>query len=166
MNTPSTVALSWAYAIGAPSVEMFIDSYNETHKKSDGTSVDYLLRIETRTTEGRWLINTATGYTYSTNGGSSYDAYTSSGTILPDYGGMYCGTPDTTGEGSTSYSESWLCSPSAAVGGWEQEWYACRVYGSGQLGKGSMEGNGTWSKSGVTPLVSLKKDFKLKLETE
>ena len=73
------------YAIGAPTVELYLASYN----KSFGT--DYKCRIS------------STGYQYSTDGGSSYATTTANNTISPGKNGMYC----------KSGQHMWLASPSA-----------------------------------------------------
>ena len=73
------------YAIGAPTVELYLASYNQ----SFGTK--YACQISN------------TGYQYSTNGGSSYADYTGNNILSTLKNGMYC----------KSGQYWWLASPSA-----------------------------------------------------
>ena len=80
----STTNSNVNYAIGAPTVELYLASYN----KSFGTN--YKCRISSY------------GYQYSTDGGNSYANYTNINTISTEKNGMYCN--------SVHY---WLASPSS-----------------------------------------------------
>ena len=73
------------YAIGAPTVELYLASYNKSFGKN------YKCRIG------------GSGYQYSTDGGSSYATTTANNTISTGKNGMYC----------KSGQSMWLASPSA-----------------------------------------------------
>ena len=117
------------YVIGAPSVEMFLDSYNAKYPNS---SPKY-------TTAFRSADYEYPGYLYSSNNGSSYNSYYSEAIQIGDstVGGMYRNQNDS----------EWLASPLS--GGYDD--YVCNVNYGGYLD------NDDWDDSrGVAPLVSLK----------
>lgn len=126
------------YIIGAPSVELFLASYNAKYPNID-TKYSSGFNINGRLNSS-W---TDPGYLYSNNGGTNY-AQTYSGAITSSNssGGMYL---------NTTKSE-WIASPLSHTNGLA----VCNVGYGGSLGIYS------WSGSiGVAPLVSLKSGVEL-----
>ena len=123
------------YAIGGPSVEMYVRSYNQTHG-DDALGCQY-------------QTNNVPGYGYKVNGTIQNSGwYTNDDTLdySMTYKSMYCG------QNGNKTGDWWLASPSADVSG---SGYVCRVGGYwARLGNGSY-GSG----DGVSPLVSLKSSF-------
>ena len=123
------------YAIGGPSVEMYVKSYNQTHG-------DNALGCQYQTHD-------APGYGYKVKGTIQNSGwYTNDDTLdySMTYKSMYCG------QNGNKTGDWWLASPSADVSG---SGYVCRVGGYwARLGNGSY-GSG----DGVSPLVSLKSSF-------
>ena len=123
------------YAIGGPSVEMYVKSYNQTHG-DDALGCQY-------------QTNNVPGYGYKVNGTIQNSGwYTNDDTLdySMTYKSMYCG------QNGNKTGDWWLASPSADVSG---SGYVCRVGGYwARLGNGSY-GSG----DGVSPLVSLKSSF-------
>ena len=123
------------YAIGGPSVEMYVKSYNQTHG-DDALGCQY-------------QTNNVPGYGYKVNGTIQNSGwYTNDDTLdySMTYKSMYCG------QNGNKTGDWWLASPSADVSGFG---YVCRVGGYwARLGNGSY-GSG----DGVSPLVSLKSSF-------
>ena len=123
------------YAIGGPSVEMYVKSYNQTHG-DDALGCQY-------------QTNNVPGYIYKVKDIIQNDGwYTNDNTLdySMTYKSMYCG------QNGNKTGDWWLASPSADVSG---SGYVCRVGGYwARLGNGSY-GSG----DGVSPLVSLKSSF-------
>ena len=123
------------YAIGGPSVEMYVKSYNQTHG-DDALGCQY-------------QTNTVPGYIYKVKDTIQNSGwYTNDNTLdySMTYKSMYCG------QNGNKTGDWWLASPSADVSG---SGYVCRVGGYwARLGNGSY-GSG----DGVSPLVSLKSSF-------
>ena len=121
------------YAIGGPSVEMYVKSYNQTHG-------DNALGCQYQTHD-------APGYGYKVKGTIQNSGwYTNSNTLdySMTYKSMYCGQ---NGENTGTW---WLASPSANGSGG-----VCFVYGHyAGLSRGDY-----YSYFGVSPLVSLKSSF-------
>ena len=127
------------YVIGAPSIEMYVKSYNAYHSKK-GTSGYQKLNC-------KWFDKTngtiSKGYMYAlgdsvTDG--SYVFYTADNTLKADENNMYV----------ESGQYWWLASPSANHSG-----FVCRVHG----GNFYLSYNYYDDSYGVSPLVSLKSDF-------
>ena len=119
------------YVIGAPSVEMFLDSYNAKYPNS---SPKY-----TTAFRSAGQNYSSPGYLYSNNNGSSYSYFYSGAIQTGDstVGGMY--------KNPNAYE--WLASPLSASG----DYYVCGVYEDGGLDYDYWDGS-----YGVAPLVSLK----------
>ena len=129
------------YAIGSPTAEMYVASYNQVSH----TTGNYKLGATYRATD-------APGYIYTVNGTQQNSGYyTNSNTLdYTGYNSMYCGRNSSTG----SYYW-WLASPSA-----NYSYGVCYVYGGGAyLVRGDCS-----SAYGVCPLVSLKSSFQLEIE--
>lgn len=121
------------YAIGGPSVEMYVKSYNQTH--GDGA-----LGCQYQT-------NNDPGYIYKVNDTIQNDGWYTNGDTLDysmKYKSMYCG------QNGNKTGNWWLASPSANTSG-----YVCYVYG----GFASLDREGYTANFGVSPLVSLKSSF-------
>lgn len=121
------------YAIGGPSVEMYVKSYNQTHG-------DNALGCQYQT-------NNAPGYGYKVKGTIQNSGwYTNSNTLdySMTYKSMYCGQ---NGENTGTW---WLASPSANGSGG-----VCFVYGH----YAGLSIDGYSHDFGVSPLVSLKSSF-------
>ena len=121
------------YAIGGPSVEMYVKSYNQTHG-------DNALGCQYQT-------NNAPGYGYKVKGTIQNSGwYTNSNTLdySMTYKSMYCGQ---NGENTGTW---WLASPSANGSGG-----VCFVYGH----YAGLSSDGYSHDFGVSPLVSLKSSF-------
>ena len=130
------------YAIGGPSVEMYVASYNQVSH----TTGNYKLGATYRATD-------YPGYIYTLNGKQSNitnsDYFTGYDTLdYKGYNSMYCKRND-------SYLEYywWLASPSVNYSG-----YVCYVDGY-RTALNSSDG-----PYGVCPLVSLKSSFQLEIE--
>ena len=121
------------YAIGGPSVEMYVKSYNQTHG-DDALGCQY-------------QTNNVPGYGYKVNGTIQNSGwYTNDDTLdySMTYKSMYCG------QNGNKTGDWWLASPSAGNSG-----SVCRVYGlSADLDQRYYSNDG-----GVSPLVSLKSSF-------
>ena len=132
------------YAIGSPTAEMYVASYNQVSH----TTGNYKLGATYRETS-------ATGYIYTLNGKqsniSNSDYWTGNNTLdYTGYNSMYCGK-----NGSTGNYWWWLASPSA-----NDSDYVCCVYGS----YADLDRNYYSTTGGVCPLVSLKSSFQLEIE--
>mgnify|MGYP000106705450 CR=1 FL=1 len=133
------------YAIGAPTAEMYVASYNQVSH----TTGNYKLGATYGATD-------APGYIYTLNGKQSTisgsDYWTGNNTLdYTGYNSMYCGR-----NGSTGDYWWWLASPSAYDAG-----YVCLVGGSGA---GCLSINDYSYAYGLCPLVSLKSSFQLEIE--
>ena len=132
------------YAIGSPTAEMYVASYNQVSH----TTGNYKLGATYRET-------LYPGYIYTLNGKqstiSNSDYWTGNNTLdYTGYNSMYCGK-----NGSTGSYYWWLASPSA-------DYFSnvCAVGGNdADLGY-----NNCSNASGVCPLVSLKSSFQLEIE--
>ena len=121
------------YAIGGPSVEMYVKSYNQTHG-------DNALGCQYQT-------NDAPGYGYKVNGTIQNSGWHTNSDTLDysmTYKSMYCGQ---NGKRTGSW---WLASPSA-----HSSISVCDVGGS----NARLYGNNYYYDDGVSPLVSLKSSF-------
>ena len=121
------------YAIGGPSVGMYVKSYNQTHG-NDALGCQY-------------QTNDAPGYGYKVNGTIQNKGwYTNDNTLdySMTYNSMYCG------QNGNKTGYWWLASPSACDSG-----YVCRVDGYGAC----LGTYGYGNYVGVSPLVSLKSSF-------
>ena len=121
------------YAIGGPSVEMYVKSYNQTHG-------DNALGCQYQTHD-------APGYGYKVKGTIQNSGwYTNSNTLdySMTYKSMYCGQKGN----KTGYW--WLASPSAYSSN-----VVCSVYGDNAY----LSGDYYYGSNGVSPLVSLKSSF-------
>ena len=132
------------YAIGAPTAEMYVASYNQVSH----TTGNYKLGATYGATD-------APGYIYTLNGKQSTisgsDYWTGNNTLdYTGYNSMYCGR-----NGSKGKYWWWLASPSA-----NSSSYVCIVSsGSAYLG------NDIYGSANVVcPLVSLKSSFQLEIE--
>ena len=121
------------YAIGGPSVEMYVKSYNQTHG-DDALGCQY-------------QTNDAPGYGYKVNGTIQNSGwYTNNDTLdySMTYNSMYCG------QNGTKTGHWWLASPSTIYSS-----NVCYVGGNADLNYCGCYG----SLLGVSPLVSLKSSF-------
>ena len=133
------------YAIGAPTAEMYVASYNQVSH----TTGNYKLGATYRETS-------VPGYIYTLNGKQSTisgnDYYTGDNTLdYTGYNSMYCGRNGSIGSGNYW----WLASPSAYTSN-----SVCFVDGD----YASFDGNYCSRAFGVCPLVSLKSSFQLEIE--
>ena len=129
------------YAIGGPSVEMYVKSYNQAYNGITDSNV-YTLGATYRATS-------APGYIYTLNGAqstiSNNDYWTGDNSLnYTRYKSMYCG------QNGNKTGEWWLASPSA-----NNSNVVCGVNGYGAY----LLGNGYDGGGGVSPLVSLKSSF-------
>ena len=129
------------YAIGGPSVEMYVKSYNQAYNGITDSNV-YTLGATYRATS-------APGYIYTLNGAQSTisndDYWTGNDSLnYTRYNSMYCG------QNGNKTGYWWLASPSASYSR-----HVCGVNG-GSAGLGDRYSNGSY---GVSPLVSLKSSF-------
>ena len=132
------------YAIGAPTAEMYVASYNQVSH----TTGNYKLGATYRETS-------VPGYIYTLNGKQSTisgnDYWTGDNTLdYTGYNSMYCGR-----NGSKGKYWWWLASPSANA-----SYSVCIVDGSGAY----LDGHDYGSTLGFCPLVSLKSSFQLEIE--
>lgn len=121
------------YAIGGPSVEMYVKSYNQTHG-DDALGCQY-------------QTNDAPGYGYKVNGTIQNSGwYTSNDTLdySMTYNSMYCG------QNGNKTGDWWLASPSAYNSS-----NVCTVYGY----RAYLDYSYYVNYYGVSPLVSLKSSF-------
>ena len=121
------------YAIGGPSVEMYVKSYNQTHG-DDALGCQY-------------QTNYVPGYIYKVNNTIQNDGWNTNSNTLDysmKYKSMYCGQ---NGENTGTW---WLASPSANGSGG-----VCFVYGH----YAGLSSDGYSNDFGVSPLVSLKSSF-------
>ena len=132
------------YVIGAPSVEMYVKSYNQVYENEDGA---YVLGVNYGET-------TSPGYIYTLNGKqstiSNSDYYTGDNSLDgTKYNSMYC-------EVRVSKTDYWwLASPSSFSSN-----YLCYISASGRT-----LGYTTYSPDYcVSPLISLKSNSILKIE--
>ena len=122
------------YAIGGPSVEMYVKSYNQTHG-DDALGCQY-------------QTNDAPGYGYKVNGTIQYSGWQTKGFTLDysmKYKSMYCG------KNGNNTGDWWLASPSAYY-----STAVCCVYGYNAY---LYHGGAIVNNRGVSPLVSLKSSF-------
>ena len=131
------------YAIGGPSVEMYVASYNQVSH----TIGNYKLGVTYRETS-------YPGYICTVNGTQQNSGYYTDQYILDyiGYNSMYCGK-----NGSTGRYYWWLASPSAFNFD-----YVYLVYGN----RAYFGGNDFGATAGVCPLVSLKSGIKLIITSE
>ena len=132
------------YAIGSPTAEMYVASYNQVSH----TTGNYKLGATYRATD-------APGYIYTLNGKqstiSNSDYWTGNNTLdYTGYNSMYCGK-----NGSEGEYYWWLASPSAISSN-----FVCCVYGN----YAALYDGGHGSSGGVCPLVSLRSSFQLEIE--
>lgn len=127
------------YAIGGPSVEMYVKSYNQAFENKAGA---YVLGANYRATSSHGYIYTLNG-SQSTITNSDYDAGADS-LNYTEYDSVYCGQ----NKSKTGYW--WLASPSAASSG-----SVCFVNG----GRALLDYRNGALTTGVSPLVSLKSSF-------
>ena len=130
------------YAIGAPTAEMYVASYNQVSH----TTGNYKLGTE-------YSSYSEPGYIYIVNNLVLQNTgwFTRSNTLdYTGYNSMYCGK-----NGSTGDYDWWLASPSAYHSG-----FVCSVYGD-DAGLGNSSDGGTL---GACPLVSLRSSFQLEIE--
>ena len=121
------------YAIGGPSVEMYVKSYNQTHG-DDALGCQY-------------QTNDVPGYIYKVNNTIQNSGwYTNTNTLdySMTYKSMYCG------QNGNKTGAWWLASPSANV-----STFVCLVDGN----RAGLSDNGYSLDIGVSPLVSLKSSF-------
>ena len=121
------------YAIGGPSVEMYVKSYNQTHG-DDALGCQY-------------QTNDVPGYIYKVNNTIQNSGWYANSNTLDysmTYKSMYCGQ---NGENTGTW---WLASPSANGSGG-----VCFVYGH----YAGLSSDGYSNDFGVSPLVSLKSSF-------
>ena len=126
------------YAIGGPSVEMYVKSYNQAYNGITDSNV-YTLGATYR----------APGYIYTLNGAqstiSNSDYSTGEDSLnYTRYNSMYCG------QNGNKTGSWWLASPSAYGSG-----CVCSVSGY----YATLSGGGCKLNNGVSPLVSLKSSF-------
>ena len=129
------------YAIGGPSVEMYVKSYNQAYNGITDSNV-YTLGATYRATS-------APGYIYTLNGAQSTISNGDYGTgndslNYTRYNSMYCG------QNGNKTGYWWLASPSAGNPG-----SVCRVYGY----SAGLDQRYYSNDSGVSPIVSLKSSF-------
>ena len=129
------------YAIGAPTAEMYVASYNQVSH----TTGNYTLGATYGATN-------YPGYIYTVNGTQQNNGYYTNNNTLDymGYNSMYCGK-----NGSTGSYYWWLASPSA-----NDSNYVCGVYGNVAF-LGISDCSDT---NGLCPLVSLKSSFQLEIE--
>ena len=132
------------YAIGSPTAEMYVASYNQVSH----TTGNYKLGATYRATD-------YPGYIYTLNGKQSTisndDYWTGRDSLdYTGYNSMYCGK-----NGSTGSYYWWLASPSSGYSG-----AVCNVYGS----NATLIDNGCSGTCGVAPLVSLKSGIQVEIE--
>ena len=132
------------YAIGAPTAEMYVASYNQVSH----TTGNYKLGATYRATSYPGDIYTLNGKQSNI---SNSDYWTGNNTLdYTGYNSMYCGR-----NGSKGDYRWWLASPSAYDSN-----YVCYVYGY----DANLNYNGYSYALGVCPLVSLKSSFQLEIE--
>ncbi len=132
------------YAIGSPTAEMYVASYNQVSHTITG---NYTLGATYSTTN-------VPGYKYKVNNVEQNNGYYTSDNTLDytGYNSMYCGK-----NGYTGSYYWWLASPSA-----DHSSTVCYVYGNyAYLGYASFSGT-----FGVCPLVALKPGIGVELENE
>ena len=130
------------YAIGSPTAEMYVASYNQVSH----TTGNYKLGTE-------YSSYSEPGYIYIVNNLVLQNTgwFTRSNTLdYTGYNSMYCGKNSSTGD-----YDWWLASPSAYHSG-----FVCSVYGD-DAGLGNSSDGGTL---GACPLVSLRSSFQLEIE--
>ena len=129
------------YAIGGPSVEMYVKSYNQAYNGITDSNV-YTLGATYRATS-------SPGYIYTLNGAQSTisndDYWTGKDSLnYTRYNSMYCG------QNGNKTGVWWLASPSASAGS-----RICRV----GVGGAGLDTGGYSGGNGVSPLVFLKSSF-------
>ena len=148
----STTSLPWKnyfnaeyadYVIGAPSVEMYIKSYNQVpHTPDNEFSAEY-------------SATSSPGYIYKVNGTAQNSGYYTNDNTLDystTYNSMYCGKIT---NGTVSTTDAWwLASPLA-----NDPDYVCDVSGTYV----SLNGNIYNYNGGLSPLVSLKSNFQIQV---
>ena len=127
------------YAIGGPSVEMYVKSYNQAFKNKEG---EYVLGANYRATSSHGYIYTLNG-SQSTISDSDYSTGHNS-LNYTEYNSMYCG------QNKSNTGLWWLASPSA----YNSE-LVCAVSGYYE----DLNNSGYGGDYGVSPLVSLKSSF-------
>ena len=132
------------YAIGSPTAEMYVASYNQVSH----TTGNYKLGATYRATS-------YPGYIYTLNGKqsniSNSDDWIGNNTLdYTGYNSMYCGK-----NGSKGDYWWWLASPSANA-----SYAVCYMDGDGA----GLSGDTYVSTRGICPLVSLKSSFQLEIE--
>ena len=129
------------YAIGGPSVEMYVKSYNQAYNGITDSNV--------YTLGATYIATSAPGYIYTLNGAqstiSNNDYSTGKDSLnYTRYKSMYCG------ENGHKTGNWWLASPLASSSG-----YVCYVIGD----SASLSYASYFVSRGVSPLVSLKSSF-------
>ena len=132
------------YAIGSPTAEMYVASYNQVSH----TTGNYKLGATYRATSYPGYMYTVNGTLQ--NGGCLTDNNTLDYTR---YNSMYCGK-----NGSKGSYYWWLASPSA-----NDSYYVCSVDGNYD-GNANLDRDDYRATCGVCPLVSLKSSFQLEIE--
>ena len=129
------------YAIGAPTAEMYVASYNQVSH----TTGNYKLGATYSTAD-------APGYIYKVNNVAQNSGWSTNSNTLDytGYNSMYCGK-----NGSKGDYWWWLASPSASYSD-----YVCNVNGS----YARLNSNDYSITIGICPLVSLKSSFQLEIE--
>ena len=132
------------YAIGGPSVEMYVESYNQVSHNQEGNN----------TLGATYRDTSAPGYIYTLNGKqsttSNSDYYTGDTTIdYKGYNSMYAG------KNGTKSGYWWLASPSSYGSA-----SVCRVGGGGT----GLDGYAYSNANGIAPLVSLKSGIQVEIE--
>ncbi len=126
------------YAIGGPSVEMYVKSYNQAYQDVPNT---YVLGTS-------YNASTSPGYIYTLNGNQSPFSksyfYTSGGLDYTLYNSMYCG------KNGTKIGNWWLASPSS-----NSKVHHCNVLGDDS----SLYSYGYNGVRGISPLISLQSSF-------
>ena len=133
-----------SYAIGGPSVEMYVDSYNQVPHTEVG---NYTL-------EAKYSETTTPGYIYTLNGIKSTisndDYFTGTDSIdYKEYGSMYAGT-----QGNKD-GYWWMASPSSY-----NTYAICYVTGFGAC----LHYNGYNNSVGIGPLVTIKPAIRIEIE--
>ncbi len=124
------------YAIGGPSVEMYVKSYNQTH---GANALGY-----------QYQTNNVPGYGYKVNGIVQNSGWWTNADTLDystTYDSMYCGKGGNKVSGEVHW---WLASPSAYI-----FYFVCFVDG----GNATLSSCNSAASRAVSPLVSLKSSF-------
>ncbi|MCI8272556.1 MAG: hypothetical protein HFJ55_00545, partial [Clostridia bacterium] len=133
------------YVIGSPSAEMYCDSYNSVPHPE---VTNYKLEVKCMATSYPGCIYTVNGK-QSTIPNSDY--YTGTDTVdYKNYGSMYCGK-----DGAKGSYQWWLASPSSY-----SDTYMCYVL----CDSADLYYNYYGLMYGISPIISLRSDFTIKIE--